>query len=251
MEDDYNGLRPFFCRIGSKWRMRKEVLKNIPEHYTYVEPFVGSGAILWAKTPSEVEVINDKDTSLIDNYKLLKTIKERNLPNPANFTSVKALNTFFNKSPDTPMNELTKAILLRCSTFANKGEGEIYKKGNPLSKLTKLDEYQDRFKNVKIFNKSYEEIIKKYNKPDTFFYLDPPYEASEGLYKDPIIDYPKMRKILDKVKGKWLVSINDSPYIRQVFKGCYYKAITLPSVGGTAIGVKPRKELLIANYELV
>jgi DNA adenine methylase len=248
--EDYKGLRPFYCRIGSKWRIRKLIMKYMPKHRIYVEPFVGSGAIMWAKEPSEIEVINDKDKSLVDDYKLLKTIEDRKLPSEDLLKSEESLNHFFNKAPNTAMNKLTKSILLRCSTFGNRAEGQLYLKGNPLNKLKKIDDYQNRLKDIKIYNKSYEEIIKKYDSPDTFFYLDPPYEASEGLYKDPVIDYDEMRNILDKVKGKWLVSINDSPFIRKVFKGHYYKAIKLPSVGGTAIGLKPRKELIIANYPL-
>jgi DNA adenine methylase len=101
--------------------------------------------------------------------------------------------------------------------------------------------------NTKILNQSYEKLF-KYDSPETFFYLDPPYESSEGLYKDPIIDYEEMRNFLDKIKGKFLLSINDSPYIRKVFKGYKIKGFTLKGVGNKGVGENPRKELFIRNY---
>jgi DNA adenine methylase len=247
--EDYKPLRPFFCRIGTKRLLANTINKYIPIHNTYVEPFVGGGAILWSKQPSKKEVINDKDKSLIDDYKLLKSIKERTLPSRDILKSNESLNKFYNEASNTPMNKLTKSIILRCNTFGGTGKGKLYLKGNPLNKLNKLDEYQKRLKDVKIYNKSYEEIIKKYDSPNTFFYLDPPYEESEGLYKDPIIDYYEMRKLLDNVKGKWLLSINDSSFIRKTFKGYYYKVVKLASKGGTNVGLKPRTELLIMNYQ--
>jgi DNA adenine methylase len=244
--EDYKPLRPFFCRIGTKRLLANTINKYIPIHNTYVEPFVGGGAILWSKQPSKKEVINDKDKSLIDDYKLLKSIKERTLPSRDILKSDESLNKFYNEASNTPMNKLTKAIVSRCNKFP-KGM-PLYLAGNPFNKLNKLDEYQERLKDVKIYNKSYEEIIKKYDSPTTFFYLDPPYEGSKGLYKDSIIDYYEMRKLLDNVKGKWLLSINDSSFIRKTFKGYYYKKIKAPSTGMLGI-LKPRTELLIMNYQ--
>jgi DNA adenine methylase len=114
-----------------------------------------------------------------------------------------------------------------------------------------MDEYQERLKDVKIYNKSYEVMLKKFDSPSTFFYLDPPYEDSEKLYTEGVIDYEEMRSLLDKVKGKWLLTINDSPEIRRIFKGYYYKSIKEPTRGGRGetIGKKPRKELIITNYK--
>ncbi|MGL4985758.1 MAG: DNA adenine methylase, partial [Treponemataceae bacterium] len=50
-----------------------KILSLIPEHKTYVEPFVGGGAIFFAKQPSPCEVINDTNCELINFYEVLKT----------------------------------------------------------------------------------------------------------------------------------------------------------------------------------
>jgi len=240
-------LRPFFCRIGSKRTLVKKILPLFPPHDTYVEPFFGGGAIFWEKCPSKKEVINDLDTELIKGYKLLKTIKSRNFPTTLN--TVSKIQAFVNKKPKTDVDKLVYAILTRCNTFGSKEGLKMYSPSNPYAKLKKIDAYQERLKHTTILNQSYETVLKKYDSPKSFFYLDPPYENSDDLYAEYSIDYEKMRELLDTLKGKWLVSINDSPEIRRVFKGHYYKKLTVKPASNSGLGSKSRKELLIANYE--
>src|SRR5690606_37080029 len=57
---------------GGKQRLVSTILPLIPEHTTYVEPFVGGGAIFWAKPPSKVEIINDYNRELINFYEVCK-----------------------------------------------------------------------------------------------------------------------------------------------------------------------------------
>lgn len=45
-----NKLRSFFCRVGSKAKLVKQILPFIPQHKVYVEPFVGSAAVYFAVT---------------------------------------------------------------------------------------------------------------------------------------------------------------------------------------------------------
>jgi DNA adenine methylase len=71
-------LRKLFFRIGSKTKIAKSVITSIvkvsPDHKTYVEPFVGSGAVHFAigNRPNTKEVLNDKDKDLINAYNLVK-----------------------------------------------------------------------------------------------------------------------------------------------------------------------------------
>ncbi len=249
-------MKTFYCRMGSKKTIRKEIIRHIPPHKTYVEPFFGSGAVFFEKEPSEVEVISDKDKELMKDYKMLKNtkVKEEDIPPASLFNTAEKLNTFYKEAPDTPINRLVRAILIRCYTFRSFGKGNLYlpyPSKNPTKKLYQIPEYKKRLKKVKILEQSYEPVMKKYDAPDTFFYLDPPYEKSELHYKEGVMDYKKMRNILDKIEGKWLLSINDSQEIRELFKGYYYKMIKAPTTGGFyPTGQKKRPELLIANYPL-
>lgn len=112
-----------------------------------------------------------------------------------------------------------------------------------------IDLYKKRLKNVKIENKDYVKIIKKYDSKDTFFYLDPPYYSSKEYYKHNTIDPINMANILKNIKGKFLLSYDNVPKIRKIFKdsGFYVKTI---KTSYKASGYKqPVTELLISNYK--
>lgn len=57
---------------GGKQKLVSTILPLIPAHELYAEPFVGGGAIFWAKEPSNVEVINDTNRELINFYEMCK-----------------------------------------------------------------------------------------------------------------------------------------------------------------------------------
>lgn len=251
-------LRPFFCRIGTKRDIADFVMDYFPEekdYDTYVEPFIGGAAIYWKKEPSEHEVINDLDSELVGAYRLLKGIKSRDFR--TDLDSVDKIQRFVDGTQRSDADKLTYQIVNRCNHFMGRETGKIFMKSNPYAKLKKIDAYQERMKDTKIENASYEKVIEKYDSPTTFFYLDPPYEEKQStgvLYKHggKSFDYEKFRDVLAKTKGKWLLSINDSPNIRRIFKGFYYKAFTVKAkskaISIQTIGSKDRKELLIANY---
>jgi DNA adenine methylase len=105
-------------------------------------------------------------------------------------------------------------------------------------------------KNTKVLNQDYASVIKNEDSAGSFIYLDPPYEDSKGLYKESSMDYEKLASILRNVKGKFLMSINDSANIRKIFKGFKITSISVEGAGrtGSDIGTGVRKELLIRNY---
>ena len=53
---------------GGKQNLVNTILPLIPKHTTYIEPFIGGGAIFWAKNKSDVEIINDNNRELINFY---------------------------------------------------------------------------------------------------------------------------------------------------------------------------------------
>lgn len=187
------------------------------------------------------------DTDLIEAYKVLSTIKTRDFP--TNLDTIGKIQRFYDNAPNTKSNKLVKFIVRSCNGFGGIPSDTFYNPSNPYSKLKYIDYYQERMQNTKILNESYEKVIKKYDSPSTFFYLDPPYENSENLYEDFAIDYEVMRDLLDGVKGRWLLSINDSSKIRNVFAGYKIRGFTLKAVGNKGVGDKPRRELLISNYK--
>ena len=78
-----------------------------------------------------------------------------------------------------------------------------------------------RLQKVIIENQDFEVLIKHYDSPRSFFYCDPPYFATESYYKDVGFtkkDHIRLRDTLVGIKGKFLVSYNDCPEIRELWK---------------------------------
>ena len=57
---------------GSKWRIADQLVSNIPEHKSYLEPYFGSGAVLFNKPPSPIETINDLDDDVINLFQCIR-----------------------------------------------------------------------------------------------------------------------------------------------------------------------------------
>jgi DNA adenine methylase len=260
-------MRPFFCRQGSKRKYAKALLSLFPAHHTYVEPFLGGGAVFWAKEPSPKEIINDLDSDLIRDYRLLRNVPLTGSPFKL-LTTEQQQNAFLRKTHRAKKDLLLEALLRRCNgyggTYIEKGtktgvytddrKGRVHKVTTHEDKLSNITEYRTRIRNATLLNESYDDVIRKYDGRRTFIFLDPPYEKSVGLdYAEGSDAFP-FRQFADdlrKVKGKFLVTINDSPAIRDLFKGFkLYPYIVKGHHAKSAIGKEDRKELLITNYPL-
>jgi DNA adenine methylase len=60
------------CWLGGKRRLRKTIIKLIPEHTCYVEVFGGAGWVLFGKEPSKAEIYNDIDGELVNFFRIVK-----------------------------------------------------------------------------------------------------------------------------------------------------------------------------------
>ncbi len=241
------------CRIGRKKPIQDKVVRLSPKDIKiYVEPFVGTGDIFFAMglDPKKVKsYINDKDSDVANAFKIMKS--NPSIDNIGKFKdmSLEQVRSFV-KGSHSGLDKLAQIIYKLCGTFGSKGgDSKIYKNPNIEPKLRKMPLYAEYLKNTNISNTDYKSLF-SHDSKDTFFYLDPPYEKSKGLYKDAVIDYKQMADRLKKLKGKFLLSINDSAEIRETFKD--FKIMGLAVKGGgqanTNVGATIRKELFIKNY---
>jgi len=263
-------LPAFFGRIGSKRQLVPKILKLIPQHTIYVEPFIGGGSVYFAKPPSRKEYINDLDKNIIEGYRLLKDApSEEELLKDAvkkvgntkikkiSDETVRRIQAFINKPAKTKAQKLLKKLYLSRNTFGFRNKGFIYNPSTHYSKIRDIELYKERLKNTTILSEDYKTVIKKTDSKDTFFYLDPPYEDSDKLYEHDSINMEEMSNILRNIKGKFLMSINDSPNIRRIFKGFKIKNVLFKGSDRHKIdkntelkwvGQADRNELFISNY---
>jgi DNA adenine methylase len=158
----------------------------------------------------------------------------------------------------TDIQRATRYFYLQRHAFGGKVDGCTFGTsttgGSPLH-ITNLEEcimeVHWRMRRVTIENLDAVACITKYDRPHTFFYLDPPYYETAG-YADPFChgDYLRLRAALDQVKGKFMLSLNDHLQVREIFKGFKFQRVTLKySIGKSAASrEKERAEVLIQNY---
>jgi DNA adenine methylase len=234
-------------RMGGKSKLKLRLIEMFPKDYdTFVEPFVGAGNIFYTTPKVENEIINDKDKDMYIIHKGLQQNAEyidKNIPRVRN-------RKMFESKKDK--NDVISILYRYKSSFMSNGKSyDASKNGEPIQ--TDFTVYGPRLKGVKILNQDYSTVIKKYDSPKTFFYLDPPYESSTG--KEGVSDYKDfvspddVYKSLQGLKGKFMLSYNDSANIRKIFGKYNIRKIKTKYAGvSTEGGVRPVTELIITNY---
>jgi len=250
------GIHPIIGRFGGKSRLKKRIVSMFPDNYenmTYVEPFVGGGSIFFYKNESKKEIINDLDKNVISIYKGFKKYSPEIIFNE--LKKIKRTKDIYyyikdNYKPKTEFNKFIRLYYLFKNSFFGDPITAGYTK--PKNKLTdkNIKEYEERLKHTIILNKNYEDVIKKYDSTNTFFYLDPPYENSNRLYEHSSLPISDVYNILKNIKGKFLLSYNNSTEAKELFKNYKIKYLKTkyidPVKGGSAIRIKT--EMVISNY---
>jgi len=256
--NDIANIPPPFCRQGNKFPMRSEIIRLIPPHKRYVEPFLGSGAIFYNKplNMSQENVLNDLDKHTYDQHCLLRDAPTDPAKYPAPMTTIPAIKQFYKKTPKTPAERLIHEKIEACNGFSGSPvrlSYGIYRKADPTKILKHLSYYQSRLKDhTKLLNQDYAAVVKTYDSPTTFFFFDPPYEKTRSIYgygehKD--FDFDKLREVLHNIKGTFLMTINDSPRMRELFKEFRIKTTNVYARWSRKTKrASERKELLIMNY---
>jgi DNA adenine methylase len=204
------GVRQAFGSYGGKRALAHKIASFIPYHKTYVEPFAGGAAVLFAKDPSPQEVINDRDSEIAFMYRFIRdhTQEQRTALAKRNWEINKDTHERLKRfKPSTEMDRFYKAYYLTRSSYGKQRGGSF----NPANAGVTIDfennitRAQQRLKNIAIHNKDYAEVLKKYDGEDTFFYIDPPYPGTFNLF-DFGFQEEKFVKMLNELKADWIVS---------------------------------------------
>lgn len=77
-----------------------------------------------------------------------------------------------------------------------------------------------RLQKVTIENKSFDDMFRIYDKEDTFFFLDSPYRNTKQYAVGKFTDeqYQQLAECCKNAKGKWMYTINNDDYIKELFK---------------------------------
>ena len=205
-----------------------------------------------------VEIINDLDSDLITFYRVVQNHLEEFLKQ---FKWLLTSREWFQDWKDQlevrGLTDIQRAAIyyyIQRLAFGGKVKHRSYgvqiDRAIPRINILRIEEEMSvvhlRLTHVRIENLTWQNLIKRYDKPDTFFYCDPPYyKAPEYKHNLDFPDYKEMARILSTVNGHFILSINDRPEMREVFKAFKIQPVSLLY----SVGKKPTKakELIITN----
>ncbi|MCI0721096.1 MAG: DNA adenine methylase [Acidobacteria bacterium] len=244
--------------IGGKQRLAKQIIETFPEHTTYAEAFAGGAQVFFHKEPSPVEVLNDLDGEVANFFRVCQS-HHAELLRYLRFCLVsrKWFALFKSQNPEslTDVQRAARFFYLQKNAFAGLVRSPTYHyhvvrpPSFNVGRLPELfEKAHQRLQRVQIECLPYEEILKRYDRPRTLFYLDPPY-WNRKLYKFNFTesDFENLEVNLRKIHGKFVLSLNDLPEVRQLFRRFVMRGVKLPYTAQKKAG-KRYNELLIMNF---
>jgi DNA adenine methylase len=250
---------------GGKQLMVNDILPLIPLHVMYTECFIGGAAIYFAKQPSKIEVINDLNKEVVNFYQVLKSDFEnlREKVDKTIHSRETHQDTLVVYQNPHLFSELERAYAFWVQTTMTYGSSpgstfafsKTKKNATPIKidnkKHSFLPELQHRLEHTTIECDDAIKVIKRYDTPDAFHYVDPPYYNADmghyGGYTEA--HFINLLDALSKIKGKFLLSSYPSDilskYIRQ--NGWNQKLIDKPLSMSKG---KRKIESLTSNYPI-
>jgi DNA adenine methylase len=251
--------QPIIPWIGGKRRLADLLIPRFPAHKTYIEVFAGGAALYFLRPPADVEVINDVNGDLVNLYRVVKHHLEEFV---RQFKWALSSREVFKWLQDTPPETLTdvqraaRFYYLQQQCFGGKLEGQTWGTATtaPPVNLLRIEEQLSaahlRLTSTYVERLDWRECMRRYDRPHSFFYLDPPYWQTEGYGVEfGFQHYEAMADVLRGLQGKAIVSINDHPDIRRVFAGFQFEELEIDyTVGGGAKAAR-RRELIIYSWD--
>jgi DNA adenine methylase len=218
--------------MGGKSRLAARIVERIPEHTCYVEPFCGAAWVFFRKEPSKVEVLNDINSELVNLYRVVKHHLDE-LIRCLRWMLVSREE--FERQQDTPpecLTDVQRAVrfyYLQKTCYGGRVRGQNFGYSTtqpPRIDLTRIGEDLSmahmRLARTYIEHLPFQEVIAKYDRPATFFYLDPPYFGCEDDYGRGVFareDFARLAEMLRSVRGSFMLSLNRTPEVLAIFKG--------------------------------
>ncbi|GMO59864.1 MAG: DNA adenine methylase [Treponemataceae bacterium] len=253
---------------GGKQQLAATILKLLPEHKMYVEPFMGGGAIFFAKEPSPAETINDTNGELINFYEVIK----RDFPALQSEIEIslhsrkqhhQAEVVYANPDMFDRIKRAWAVWMLANTSYGCKLNGNFGydRKGKLGMKVTNkreafTEEYAIRLQNTTIECCDALRIIKSRDTPDTFFYCDPPYVGADQGHYDGYTqdDFDRLLETLAGIQGKFLLSSYRNTALNEHIEKHGWECAEFKmrlSMSNRYSTKKQKTEVMTANYAIL
>lgn len=255
--------RPPAAYIGGKKQLARRIIEKIEAtpHSIYAEAFVGMGGVFFRRSNApKAEVINDKSQDvaiffrvLQRHYQAFMDMLKWQLTSRAEFERLIAQN------PDslTDLERAARFLYLQRVSFGGKVAGRtfgIQTTGSARFDTAKLgillEAVHDRLSGVTIECLDWRPFIDRWDRPDTLFFFDPPYFGVEDYYGKGLFSpdqHEAMAEALSSLKGRFILTLNDLPATRKVYKRFRIEAVDLSYTAGGADRAKAVREIIVTG----
>lgn len=254
-------MNSFIPWIGGKKLLRNAICDRFPNEKInkYVEVFGGAAWVLFNKeNHAKTEVYNDINDNLVNLFRCVKyhpkALKEEMQFVLNSRTTFKTFEKIYKFDGLTDIQKATMYLyIIKASYGAN--TKHFGAKNRDLSDLNYLERIKERLSKVIIENKSFDSVIKQYDSINTLFYCDPPYYETEKYYNMGNFvfneqEHLKLKDILSKIKGKFILSYNNDGFIKNLYKEFNIEEIERHNNLTSRYKDKSKnyRELIIKNY---
>lgn len=259
---------------GSKWALADWIIGFFPEHHSYLEPFFGSGAVLFRKPRSHIETINDLDGNVINLFEWIKNDPEK-LAHEIYWTPY-ARQVYEDTYAAVPEDSLQKAVnfYIRAQMghgFRTNGEKvgwksdvqgreRAYAASDWCSLPERIPEAAERLRGVQIECRPAVEVMRRFNYKKVLIYLDPPYMSGTRhgkQYKCEMYDESSHVELLSAAvqhKGPLLISGYDTDLYNDMLKGWHKEEMLCYTQSRSRkrevlwMNFEPQKQMSIQDY---
>jgi len=197
-------------------------------------------------------VAGDTDTFVVNMFKDFKSLSVKQLESMDFTPDKEKFNRIMDEVPKSKIKRFYKGMYLGYNSYAGNREFYNKRKTNGIvgSNFTRnIEKYKEQLEPFTILKKDYKYMINTYDSPTTFFYLDPPYaDTNVKPYETGNIDHPHLAKMLRNIKGLFMLSHNDTLYIRKLYKGFRFIKYSSKQADIAKGGIREVPEVLILNY---
>lgn len=259
---DVRPVRPAAGYIGGKRNLARRLVQQIEAipHACYAEAFVGMGGVFLRRCRApRLEVINDVSGDVATFFRILQRhfvpfvdMLRWQVAGRREFERLKAADP----ATLTDLERAARFLYLQRNAFGGKVTGRSFgvdplrgSAFNPTQLVPMLDELHERLAGVVIEQLGYEAFIPRYDRPGTLFYLDPPYAGSEDDYGPGFTpaDFGRLAGVLGRLRGRFILSINDRPEIRAAFHGHHVEEVEVAYTIGSKAGHRARELIIMGG----
>lgn len=251
---------------GAKWNIAPQLVELIPPHHSYLEPFFGSGALLFCKPPSSIETVNDLDGDVANLFRCIQKDSQR----LARLVMTTPYSREIYEKHCTMEKEDYAGSFQRAAGFLTRlwqgysfralaektgwrndvhGRESMYALWDWYRLPEKIIRAAERLRKVQIENRPALEVIRRFDCRDVFMYIDPPYlpgtrSRKQYRYEMADTDHEELLKTLLESRAKIMISGYESDMYNDYLGGWQKESFKSCAMNG-----KQRTEVVWMNYE--